>query len=327
MKAITRSGYLTPTLSFATNHPLPSFDSNANPDLVKIKVIAASINPIDYKIKPIAKLAFPVVGFDVSGIVEEVGSNVKSLRKGDPVFGQASEGSLAEYVLAKENCLAKKPDGISFQEAAALPVAYVVAYLGFRQNLKLQKDPQSSQVLIIGASGGCGIAALQLAKALSISRIVAICSHQNTDLVKEHGATEVIDYTQKQTLQQFWSQNQNAFDCIYDAASFSGGGEDYTTIAMSTLNNTNAKYVQLNGKGIMWAKKMTNMLPENVYMPLVSHSMNSKSLAEMVSLLDVFKARPIVIPMPFTNEGFQQGFDLLKSRRTKGKIVYQIADL
>ena len=154
MKAITRSGYITPTLNFTENHPPPTFSPSTHPNQVLIKVMSAAINPIDYKLKPIAKLAFPVVGFDMAGVVTEVGSNVTSLKVGDEVFGQASEGSLAESVIANESCVAKKPSSFTFSQAAALPVAYVVGYEGLK---KISNLGPESQVLIIGASGGCGV--------------------------------------------------------------------------------------------------------------------------------------------------------------------------
>ena len=154
MKAITRSGYFTPYLNFTSSHTEPTFSPSTHPNHVLVKVHSAAINPIDYKIKPIAKLAHPVVGFDLAGVIEEVGSNVTSFQVGDEVFGQGAEGSLAEKVIAKESCIAKKPSGLTFSEAAALPVAYAVGYQGLKDTGDIGPD---SETLIIGASGGCGV--------------------------------------------------------------------------------------------------------------------------------------------------------------------------
>lgn len=325
MKAIIRSGYLKPSLDFSSFHPEPTFSASTHPDHVLVKVLAAAINPIDYKIKPIAKLAFPVVGFDLAGIVEQIGANVTSLKVGDEVFGQGAEGSLAEHVIAKESCLAKKVSGFSFAEAAALPVAYAVGYQGLKDTCNVGPE---SEVLIIGASGGCGIAALQIARALKVPRIVAICSGKSDELVRTHGATEVVDYTKSDELKAFWKANPGKFDGVYDAATSSGGGEDYSEKALSVLKMTEKEgmYVQLNGKGSLWLKKFTGMLPKNRSMPLVSHSMNTKTLEAVSTLLTETSTKPIVIPMSFDKTGFKEGFDLLRSRRAKGKVVFEISN-
>lgn len=237
------------------------------------------------------------------------------------MFGQASRGSLAEHVIAPANRIAKKPDSLSFIESAALPVAYVVSYLGLVEHSGVTPE---SEVLIIGASGGCGIAALQLARALKVKRIVGICSGKNADFVKEHGATEVVDYTEKEELKKFFAENKGKFVCVYDASTGSGAGENYLSVAEPTMSS-DGKYIQLNGKLTDWGRKFTNTLPKNRIMPLVSHSMKTEQLTEVGKLLEESNAKPIVVIQPFNETGFKDGFKMLKSRRTKGKIVYDIA--
>ena len=158
---------------------------------------------------------------------------------------------------------------------------------------------------------------------MKVPRIVAICSGKNEELVKEHGATEVVDYTKD--MKPFWKENAGKFDVVYDAATSSGAGEDYTSDAMNVLKTETGKYVQLNGKPSLWAKKMAGMLPKNRFMPLVSHSMSTATLEAVSSLLEDSNTKPIVIPMTFDEAGFKEGFDLLRSRRTKGKVVFEIA--
>lgn len=333
MKAIVRKGYFTPRLEFTTLHPnvttlkdtttttTTTVSEGGPPPQVLLRVHAAAINPIDYKIMPVAKLAHTVVGFDVSGVVVSATGN-SDLQVGDRVFGQADRGSLAEYVTAQDDCLARVPESWTMVEAAALPVAYVVAY----QNL--HQLTEQSELLIIGASGGCGIAALQIAHALKVRRIVAICSAKNEALVREHGATEVVDYTDRDALAKFWNSfsSDPTLDCVYDAASFSGGGEDYTTVAR-TLLKPPGTYVQLNASFAGRAKQHMARLSKSstsTIMPLVSHSMTRQSLEGVTRLLDQTGVKPIVITQPFDETGFQQGFDMLKSRRTKGKIVYEV---
>lgn len=158
MKAITRSGFTAPILNFTTTQPRPRFDpTTKHSNQVLIQVKAASINPVDYKLKSSAKLAHTVVGFDFSGVIVKLGIDVHltgAFEVGDEVFGQASEGSLAEYVMAFPTCIAIKKPSFTFLEAAALPVAYVVGYQGLKTTAKLGPG---KEVLIIGASGGCGV--------------------------------------------------------------------------------------------------------------------------------------------------------------------------
>ena len=156
MKAITRSGYIQAQFHFTTDHPIPKFDplSSRHSDKVLISVHAAAINPIDYKLKPMLKAAHKVVGFDVSGTVVKVGKKVTSFKPGDEVFGAAYEGSLSEFAIADEAHIAKKPYFLNFMEAAALPVAYVVTYQSLKTFANVGPE---SEVLIIGASGGCGV--------------------------------------------------------------------------------------------------------------------------------------------------------------------------
>jgi len=172
MNAITRTGYLKSHLRFESNIPIPySFLHTLKSYEILIKVKAAAINPVDMKIPPYSKLAHEFVGFDVSGIVLSVGPKVTLFQPGDFVFGQSKEGSLAEYTLAYEYHLARIPtmkDGENdidgdlvdankswtFSQAAALPVAYSAAYQGLKSFANVGP---SSEVLIIGGSGGCGV--------------------------------------------------------------------------------------------------------------------------------------------------------------------------
>ena len=154
---------------------------------VLVRVKAAAINPVDYKLPRLA--LGPVVGLDFSGVIESLGKNVTEFAVGDEVYGQV-KGSLADFAVASPEEIVLKPKNLSFSEAAAIPLTYVTSLQGLRDNGCLKKG---GRVLVIGASGGCGIAALQLAKSMGAKKIVAVCSGKNADLVKSHGADEVID--------------------------------------------------------------------------------------------------------------------------------------
>jgi len=192
------------------------------------------------------------------GVVESVGSNVTSLKVGDEVFG-GSSGSLAEFAVSKPESLGKKAKSLSFVEAAAMPIAYMTSFQSLRDAGKLKPG---SRVLIIGASGGCGIAAVQLAKAMGAGHIAGVCSGKNEAIVRENGATEVVDYTKVDVVDHYSGQEDDLqkFDIVYDSATKSGGGEDYREKSLSLLkrDETNhGQYVAINGAASMWARNFT----------------------------------------------------------------------
>jgi NADPH:quinone reductase-like Zn-dependent oxidoreductase len=169
---------------------------------VLIKVHAAAVNPLDcHMLKGMvkggsfifrllfgrAKLKHP--GVDCSGVVVAVGPAVTSFKAGDAVFGNC-RGAFAEYAVAPESKLAAKPEGVSFEDAAACPVAALTALQGLRKHGKIQSG---QNVLINGASGGVGTFAVQLGKIFG-ARVTAVCSAGNADLVRSLGADHVIDY-------------------------------------------------------------------------------------------------------------------------------------
>jgi NADPH:quinone reductase-like Zn-dependent oxidoreductase len=134
----------------------------------------------------------PRLGADIAGRVEAVGTNVTQFQPGDEVFGECT-GAVAEYACAAENQVALKPSNLSFEEAAAVPVAALTALQGLRNKGQIQPG---QQVLIHGASGGVGTFAVQIAKAFG-AEVTAVCSTQNVDMARSIGADQVIDYTQK----------------------------------------------------------------------------------------------------------------------------------
>lgn len=171
-------------------------------DGVLVRVHASSINRGDWAVlmgKPyLAKPAmglrrpkFRVAGGDFAGTVEAVGNGVTGIQPGDAVFG-AKRGSFAEYVCAPQRGVALKPSNLTFEEAAALPVAGLTALQGLRDHGQLRSG---MRVLINGASGGVGTFAVQIAKALG-GDLTAVCSTRNVDLARSFGADRVIDYKQ-----------------------------------------------------------------------------------------------------------------------------------
>jgi NADPH:quinone reductase-like Zn-dependent oxidoreductase len=147
-------------------------------------------------------------GTDVAGTVEAAGRNVTQLKEGDPVYGTC-DGSFAEYACAKAERLAPKPANLSFEQAAAVPVSGMTALSGLRNAGNLQSG---QRVLIIGAAGGVGTYAVQLAKAFGAT-VTGVCSTSKAELVRTIGADEVIDYTQVD-----FTEGTRQFDLILDTA-------------------------------------------------------------------------------------------------------------
>ncbi|HWY41041.1 MAG TPA: NAD(P)-dependent alcohol dehydrogenase [Chthoniobacterales bacterium] len=186
-----------------------------NDDQVLIKVRAASLNAFDaYVIRDswLGRLFFGLrkprdtrLGQDVAGVVEAVGKNVTQFKPGDEVFGTC-RGGLAEYTCTRERALAPKPPNVTFEIAAALPLAGLVALQGLREG----KIQPGQKVLVNGATGGVGTFATQIAKALG-AEVTGVCSTRNVDLVKSIGADRVIDYTKE----DFTNSNQR-YDVIFD---------------------------------------------------------------------------------------------------------------
>ena len=191
------------------------------PDEVLIKVHAASVNPLDWRLmkgeprllrlffglrKP--KLGRP--GVDVAGEIKAVGSNVTQFKPGDEVFGGCS-GAFAEYACASASKLVMKPDNVTFEQAASVNVAGLTALQGLRDKGKIQTG---SKVLINGAAGGVGTFAVQLAKTFG-AHVTGICSTRNVDMVQSIGADDVIDYTQQDFTTIDLTSNQR-YDLILD---------------------------------------------------------------------------------------------------------------
>src|SRR5947209_6563498 len=199
MKAIVYHEYGSPTDVLKCEEiekPVPKHDE------VLIKVRAAAVNPIDWRImkgKPralrimIRLLKMPVgrPGVDVAGEVEAVGSNVTQFKPGDEVFG-ACRGAFAEYACTAASKLVMKPNNVTFEQAASVFVAGLTALQGLRDKGRIQPG---SRVLVNGAAGGVGTFAVQIAKTFGAD-VTGVCSTRNIDLVRSIGADEVIDYTQ-----------------------------------------------------------------------------------------------------------------------------------
>lgn len=214
MLAATYTSYGSPDVLRIQKVALPPVSEYS----VLVKVYAASVNPIDWHflrgspffvraVSGLLKPKFSVLGADIAGIIEVVGDKVSDFKPGDKVFGGSGMGGFAEYVCVAANKLVHIPDGISFEQAAAVPVAALTALQGFR----LANLQTGQKLLIEGASGGVGSFAVQIAKALGV-HVTAVCSVQNLSIAEANGADVVIDYRQED-----FTQSDQRYDMIFAA--------------------------------------------------------------------------------------------------------------
>jgi len=218
MKAVVYTQYGSPEVLRLEEVEKPT----PKDDEVLVKVHAAAANPLDWHIMRGTPFfvrfgaGFPKpkntgLGADIAGRVEAVGDKVAQFQPGDEVFGDVSGselGSFAEYVCAREATLALKPNNLSFEEAAAIPVAAVTALQGLRDKGQIRSG---QKVLINGASGGVGTFAVQLAKHFGAD-VTGVCSTRNLDLVRSIGADHAVDYTKEDFV-----RTGQPYDLILDA--------------------------------------------------------------------------------------------------------------
>lgn len=219
MKAVVTTGWGPRTR--LTVHEVPD-PASPGPDDVLVRVHAASVNPKDWKLNyhiamlatpPLAKRLPPLFGDDLAGTVIAVGDKVTDFAPGDAVYGmdmRLRTASLAEQARISQHCIAKKPPSLSFEQAAAMPLAALTALQGLRRG----GARAGSRVLLIGASGGVGTFAVQIARAMDC-HVTGVCSGRNADFVRELGAHEVIDYTAGD-----YRDSAGPFDLVFDVTSY-----------------------------------------------------------------------------------------------------------
>jgi NADPH:quinone reductase-like Zn-dependent oxidoreductase len=256
-----------------------------------------------------------IPGSDVAGRVAAVGKNVTKCKPGDEVFGdnyRGGFGTYAEYVCVPENELALKPSNITFEEAAAVPQAALVALQGLRNKGQIQAG---QKVLVIGASGGNGTFAVQIAKAFG-AEVTAVCSTRNIELVRSIGADHVIDYTQED-----FAQNGEQYDLIiamggyrslydYERALRPEGSFVWAGGQLKGLFETMVLGSWVSRKG---NKKLTSL----------SHQPNQDDLVFVAELMEAGKVKTVIdrcFPLEETAEAFRH----YEAGHMQGKVVITV---
>ena len=321
MKAIVYHDYGSPDVLRCEDVAKPT----PGDDEVLIRIRAAAANPMDYGLmsgvylmrlmtglrKP--KLTRP--GADLAGEVEAVGKNVTRFQPGDPVFGGA-RGAFAEYVCAREDRLASKPANLTFEQAAAIPVAGLTALQGLRDKGRLQPG---QKVLVNGAAGGVGTFAVQVGKWLG-AQVTGVCSTRNVDLVRSIGADHVIDYTRDD-----FTRSGERYDLIFDCM---GNRPLSDWRHVMTPRGT---FVAVGGRpGGRWVGPLPYLLKLLVSSRFVSQkvvlfmaSLRSDDLIILKELIEAKKVTP-VIDRRYKLIEAADAIRYLKAGHARGKVVIAV---
>jgi len=319
MKAAVYTRYGPPDVVQVTDVEKPV----TKDDEVLIKVRAASVNPLDwhfmrgtpYVVRIPAGLLKPKdrrLGVDVAGQVEAVGRNVTQFKTGDEVFGSC-RGAFAEYVCTSESALAMKPDNVTFEQAASVPVAALTALQGLRDKGQIQPG---QKVLINGAAGGVGTFAVQIAKSFGTD-VTGVCSTRNVEMVRSIGADRVVDYTQE----DFTNSGQR-YDLIFDCVG------NHSLSACRCVLNPKGIYIAVGGPSGRW---MIGPLARAIIAPVLSRFVSQKlvlvlvrrskeDLTSMHELMEAGKVTP-VIDKRYRLSEVPEAIRYLEEGHARGKVV------
>ncbi|MBD2777798.1 NAD(P)-dependent alcohol dehydrogenase [Iningainema tapete] len=287
------------------------------PDELLVKVHATCVNPVDWKIRQgmlrfITGNKFPMIlGFDLSGEVVEVGSAVTNFKPLDQIYGSlgvGKGGSYAEFAALPSKSAALKPQNMTYEEAASVPVAALTALQALRDKAHLKSG---QTVLINGASGGVGTFAVQIAKALG-AEVTAVCSTKNWELVKSLGATRHIDYKQ-----QDFTQDTTKYDIILDAV----GNQSFSRCQQ--VLKPNGVYVTTLPSAENFVPFLFTALLPGKKAKLIVENPNTLDLAYLKELIEAGKIRA-VIDRTFPLQELAAAHAYSESERTVGKIAIAV---
>lgn len=321
MKAVVATKYGSPDVLQLREVEKPTPKENE----VLVKIHAASANPLDWhklRASPFFvrfsegffKPKQTALGADIAGRVEAVGSKVTQFEVGDEVFGGVSVGGFAEYVCSAENHIVHKPAKLSFEEAAAVPVAALTALQGLRDLGQLQAG---QKVLINGASGGVGTYAVQLAKAFG-AEVTAVCSMRNLELVRSIGADHVVDYTKTD-----FTRTGKHYDLIFDAVgNISAAG--YERVLTQGGRAVVAGFTTLPKMlfQVMLLGSVVSRTSKRTIRPMLA-TVKQEDLMTLADLLEQGKVKS-VIDRSYPLEDTPKALAYLEEGRARGKVVISV---
>ena len=297
------------------NLPTPEI----GPGEVLIRVRAAGVNPFDWKVADGAledqmKHHFPLIlGFDAAGVIERVGADVTELAEGDEVYGYLfkpviGEGTYAEYVGAPANIVAKRPVTVGFAEAAALPTPGLTA-MDLVDAVDIRED---ETILIVGATGGVGSYAIQLA-ARRGARVIATARRSNKALVRELGAAETIDHTTEDLVAAVRTAHPGGIDAVIDVAS---DREAFGRI--STLVNNGGRLASS-----VYAADVEGLARRGIRATNVSMQPDARRLGELSRMVDAGELS-VRLDRTYTLEKAPEALEERRTGHVRGKFVFLI---
>ena len=322
MKAIVYQEYGPPeVLRYADVDPPTVGDEH-----VLIRVRAASLNPLDWHLMrgtPFVMrfrsgLKMPnktQLGVDVAGRVEAIGRLVTRFKPGDEVFGSC-EGAFAEFACARESGLVAKPKNVTFEQAAAVPVAGLTALQGLRDKGRLQ---HGQSVLINGAAGGVGTMAMQLARTMG-ARVTGVCSARNVDLIRSLGAEQVINYGKAD-----FTRIGEHYDVVFDTIG------NYSLIACREVLQPEGTCVIVGGRSGRWVAPLGRVVAAEILSRIVRQKFvaflaqsRPEDLATLADLMASGKLTP-VIDRRYRLAEVPSAIGYLEQGHARGKVVIAIA--
>jgi len=322
MKAIVYSRYGSPDVLRCEEIEKPT----AGDDEVLIRVRAAAVNPFDwhlmrgqpYFLRMMAGLRRPKdtrLGVDVAGEVVAVGTNVTSFKPGDEVFG-ACRGAFADYARTRESALAAKPGNVTFEQAAATPLAALTALQGLRDEGRIRPG---QQVLINGAAGGVGTFAVQIARSFG-ANVTGVCSTRNVDMVRSIGADRVVDYSRED-----FTRGGRRYDLMLDTVG------NHSLRACRRVLNPTGRYVAVGGRSGRWMFGfLARVIAAPLWSRLVSQSMSivmtkpsQEDLATLRGLVETGKVTP-VIDRRYRLSDVPEAIRYLEAGHARGKVVITV---
>jgi NADPH:quinone reductase-like Zn-dependent oxidoreductase len=321
MKAIVFTRYGSPDVLELKEVARPT----PKDDEVLVRVHATSLNDWDWGALDgtpfVNRLMFglfsptkiQILGSDIAGRVEAVGRNVRQFQPGDEVFGDLSGtwGGFAEYVCAREDDLALKPPGMTFEEAAAIPQAGMLAVQGL---LDVGRIQPGQRLLINGAGGGVGTFAIQIAR-LYDAEVTAVDSPEKLDMLRSMGAKHVIDYTQED-----FTRNGQRYDLILDVKT------NRSMLDCARALSPNGAYVTVGGsmprlfQALLWGPWISMTTKKRIRLVVLK---KNKDLAYMKELFEAGKVVPVIDGHYELGE-VPNAFRLFGEGRHKGKVVVTI---
>lgn len=295
-------------------------------DQVLIRVKAASVNIYDhhmttgtpYMARAVAGLLKPknpIPGADLAGVVVAVGAGVSGLTVGDEVFGEVGYGAFAEYAVVDPKRLARVPEGVAFETAAATPMAGLTALQGLRNHGGLVAG---QRVIVNGASGGVGTFAVQIARALG-AEVTAVCSTAKVDTARALGATRVIDYTTSD-----FTETERGYDLLFDNAGNRPWSETSRVLAEEGINVsiTGPKHALMGPYRNFLVRKLLSSFGSKRFTWFTSVA-NRDDLDFLAGLLASGALVPVV-ERRFRLDGVPEALDRLSGGHAAGKLVIEV---